>query len=134
MKTFILAAALAVFPSLAYAEDMTGLKLLPVTATHHTKSIETAVWYPSSGGKSLSFGENPVFQGIAVQEGAEVAPGRYPIVLLSHGLGGNYRTLGWLGARACWACVGRIASRRNQAVAGARWRSWSHTASRGIAS
>jgi predicted dienelactone hydrolase len=98
MKTFILATALAVFSSLAYAEDMTGLTLMPVTATHHAKPIETAVWYPGSGGKSVSFGENPVFQGVAVQEGAEVTQGRYPIVLLSHGLGGNYRTLGWLGA------------------------------------
>ncbi len=98
MKKLLLAAALTVLPSIAFAADMTGLKLMPVAATHHAKPIEAAVWYPGSGGKSLLFGENPVFQGIAVQEGADVASGRYPVVLLSHGLGGNYRTLGWLGA------------------------------------
>jgi predicted dienelactone hydrolase len=97
MKTFILAAALAVFPTLAYAENMTGLRLMPVMAKHHPKVIESAVWYPGSGGKSITFGENPVFQGVTVQEGAEVSLGRHPVVLLSHGMFGNVRSFGWLG-------------------------------------
>jgi predicted dienelactone hydrolase len=97
MKKLILAAALAAFPSLAYAEDMTGLRLMPVMAKHHAKVIESAVWYPGSGGKSITFGENPVFKGVTVQEGAEVSPGRHPVVLLSHGMFGNVRSLGWLG-------------------------------------
>ena len=97
MKSFILAAAVAVFPSLACAGDV-GLTMMPIAASHQAKAVEGAVWYPGSGGKSMSFGENPVFQGIAVRESAKIASGRHPIVLLSHGLGGNFRTLGWLGA------------------------------------
>jgi predicted dienelactone hydrolase len=39
-----------------------------------------------------------VFHGTPVQEGGTIDKGPFPVVLLSHGLGGNIRTLSWLSA------------------------------------
>jgi predicted dienelactone hydrolase len=98
MKKIIIAAALTMLPSFAFAENIVGLTQMPIAAKHHANPIDTAIWYPGSGGTSISFGENPVFEGTAVNENATVGSGKFPVILMSHGLGGNYRTLGWLSA------------------------------------
>ena len=43
-------------------------------------------------------GENAVFLGVPVRDGAVAAPGRRPVVLLSHGFGGRFETIAWLPA------------------------------------
>ena len=58
-----------------------------------------AVWYPSAGGgEAVSFGGNSVFHGTRVLDRARMAEGPFPVVLASHGLGGNIGALGWLTA------------------------------------
>ena len=81
------------------AADQAGLRFLELDAPHHDRKLETAVWYPSDGsGNRTVFGQNPVFGGVTVLDGTEIAEGRYPLVLLSHGMGGTIRSLSWLSA------------------------------------
>lgn len=68
-------------------------------ATPHARPLAGGLWYPaaSAGVTTLLF-DSPVFQGVPVQPEAAIQPGRWPLVLLSHGVGGHWRSLAWLGA------------------------------------
>lgn len=57
------------------------------------------LWYPvaAAGPTTLLF-DSPIFQGVPVQPEAAIQPGRWPLVLVSHGIGGHWRSLSWLGA------------------------------------
>lgn len=61
-------------------------------------ALEAVIWYPGTGGAEVAFGKNPVFTGVTAFAGATPLDGKHPLVLLSHGLGGHYRSLGWLAA------------------------------------
>ena len=81
------------------AADQAGYRFLELDAPHHGRTFEAAVWYPSDGsGNRIVFGQNPVFRGVTVLDGAKIAEGRRPLVLLSHGMGGTIRSLSWLSA------------------------------------
>lgn len=97
MQPFMTLAALACLaPAIALAEPA-GYKPMAVEAPHHGRDMLMAVWFPAeAGGRAFTFGENGVFHGVTVVEEAPVAQGKYPVVLLSHGLGGNIRSLAWL--------------------------------------
>jgi predicted dienelactone hydrolase len=96
MKRFLLSLVLLMPISAASAD--TGLNLLSITAPHQTRDIEMAIMYPSSGGVSRPLGENGVFYGVPVHDYAKPVPGKYPIILMSHGWGGNFARMGWLSA------------------------------------
>jgi predicted dienelactone hydrolase len=96
MKRFLFALVL-IFPAPAVLAD-TGLQLYSIPAAHHGRDIDVAVLYPSEGGASRPFGENAVFYGVPVHDYARVAPGTYPVILMSHGWGGNFARMGWLSA------------------------------------
>ena len=78
------------------AADPVGLTHIDVEAPHRAAPLEAVVWYPSAPGAVERFGENPVFIGHDVVPDGASAAGTMPVVLLSHGLGGNLRGLGWL--------------------------------------
>jgi predicted dienelactone hydrolase len=81
-------------PALA---DPAGFAHFTVFAPHHGREVTGVVWYPAGpGGHALLFADSAVFHGTTVVEEAPVAPGHHPVVLLSHGMGGNVRSLGWL--------------------------------------
>lgn len=91
-----LIAALAVSSHAADA-DPVGLTDLAVSAPHRARDLDAVVWYPASSGAPVAiWGENPVFEGDPVSRDAPVAGRGRPVVLLSHGLGGNLRGMGWL--------------------------------------
>lgn len=63
------------------------------------RSLVGGLWYPAaSDGAVTPLFDSPIFKGVAVQQDAALRPGRWPLVLLSHGVGGHWRSLGWLGA------------------------------------
>mgnify|MGYP000701758209 CR=1 FL=1 len=83
----------------ALADPMAGVTEIELHAPHHDRSMKAAIWYPTQDqGAPLPFAENAVFHGTEVLRGAAPIPGQYPVVLLSHGMGGNYMTLQWLAA------------------------------------
>lgn len=100
MKPLITAlGALTLIATCAAAEPQAGMAAISLSVAHHDRPVQGAVWYPAAGGGAAElFGENPVFQGVEVLRDADPAPGRHPVVLFSHGLGGNIRSSAWLAA------------------------------------
>ncbi|MBM2575278.1 hypothetical protein JQC91_03075 [Jannaschia sp. Os4] len=100
IRSFLLACALAApVPAAAGPAGPVGLADLAVPAPHHDRTIEAVVWYPAAPAAAApaeAWGGNAVFHGHAVHRDAAPAGPDAPVVLLSHGLGGNLRGLGWL--------------------------------------
>ncbi len=84
------------FASQAIAANAPGLIEREIQAPHHGRAMRVAVWYPASEGNSELFADNSIFQGGEVRRNAQPVPGKHPIVLLSHGMGGTYLSLNWL--------------------------------------
>jgi predicted dienelactone hydrolase len=95
MKRFLFALALFV-PGQAMAAAAPGLITEDVNAPHHGRDMNVAIWYPGTGGNEQLFADNPIFQGGQVLLNATPSPGKHPVVLLSHGMGGSYLSLNWL--------------------------------------
>jgi len=77
--------------------DAPGLITFNAPAPHHRQDLDGVIWYPSqSDGSGTSFGENGVFFGVDASRNATLTDGNYPVVVLSHGMGGHYRTMSWL--------------------------------------
>jgi len=70
-----------------------------IPADHRAGLLAGSIWYPSAGGGHPGLiGDNPAFVGRQVRVGARMPQGRHPLVLISHGSGGNMDGLGWLSA------------------------------------
>ena len=99
MKHLItLAATAALIPAVAVAEPNIAMSDYTYQAEHHGAEVPAVIWYPSnSGGEATRVAENAVFYGIDARTGGTLADGgKLPVVLLSHGLGGNWRSMTWL--------------------------------------
>lgn len=89
--------ALAADASRAEDIKMPGYDRIDIKAPHRSTLVPGSVWYPAGSRTYRSrVGENPVFHGTSVMLGARVKEGKYPLVVLSHGSGGNMDSLGWL--------------------------------------
>jgi predicted dienelactone hydrolase len=89
--------ALLLLSTTAYAETLPGLDRLTLDAPHRPKVLEALVWYPAANTTyPTPLGANPVFLGTNVQVGPIPTPGAHPVLILSHGSGGNIENLGWL--------------------------------------
>ncbi|WP_074456741.1 alpha/beta hydrolase family protein [Candidatus Synechococcus spongiarum] len=94
----LLIALLFATPFAAQA-DPAGYKTFSRFAPHHGQDLEGGIWYPAFGsGRETMISENAVFYGVTVSKDAPMANGDYPLVLLSHGLGGHFHSLTWLAA------------------------------------
>ncbi|NDL61801.1 alpha/beta hydrolase family protein [Acerihabitans arboris] len=61
------------------------------------RRMEMAVWYPAAGGgKTRLVGDNAAFIGLTVAEDAAPLAGPHPLVVISHGYGGNWKNQLWL--------------------------------------
>lgn len=82
----------------ALAETAVGFKQIEQAEKGNKRPLKISLWYPASEatGKAGTVGENPVYYGLAVKQDALAAPGKHPLVLLSHGYGGSWRNLNWL--------------------------------------
>ncbi len=98
MRTLISAAALTACISGAHA-DVAGLQTTEIFMPHHEAPARVAIWYPATAqGDPSIYGQNAVFQGVEAHMNAPLAPGQYPLVLFSHGMGGTDRGHAWLGS------------------------------------
>ena len=83
----------------AGAAEPAGFRSLTIPTEHRGCELAGVLFYPSAGGgRAFLFADNPVFHGTEVLDGARMAEGPFPVVLASHGLGGNTGALGWLAA------------------------------------
>lgn len=99
MKLTTIIAALSLSTA-AYADGV-GMQDFGFEASHHGKQVTGKIWYPSLSGGSLELSaENAVFIGSEVRVDGDLAEGpQAPVVLMSHGLGGNWRSSAWLTTR-----------------------------------
>lgn len=98
MKYLLAALAVMIAVPAALAADRVGVTALDIPAAHHDRPVKTLVFFPAEGGTETVFGENPVFFGTTVHEEAKPLPGKYPVILMSHGWGGNATRMAWLEA------------------------------------
>jgi predicted dienelactone hydrolase len=98
VKVLILALALILPVNAARAAEAVGLASLEIPAAHHDRPVKTLVFFPVKGGTEIVLGDNPVFFGTKVQEHATPLPGKHPLILMSHGWGGNAVRMAWLEA------------------------------------
>lgn len=98
MKRLSLACILALSNTVpALAEMPPGYDRFDLTAAHRARPVAASVWYPAAGPTYRApIGDNPIFQPTQVFMGPAIAEGRHPLVLFSHGSGGNPDNLGWL--------------------------------------
>ena len=93
-SALMLAVAL-IAPSVLTAQTA-GLREGSLRASDHDgHKIDYVVWYPSDA-KTNDFGGNAVWQPVQAAPNAAPIAGHYPVVLMSHGLGGHYKSLAWL--------------------------------------
>ena len=65
----------------------------------NTRPLEISIWYPTAEtGSPEKVGDNIVFYGTSALRDAKPEAGLHPLLLLSHGYGGNWRNLNWLAA------------------------------------
>lgn len=82
------------------AEDNVGMQEIHLqNAENNNQNLSGFIWYPTQARSNiLLFADNRLFYGIPVIQDAPIEPGRHPLILLSHGLGGNGRNQAWLAA------------------------------------
>lgn len=91
---FILLLASAVARAAAPA---VGFATAILAAADGSRPMELAVWYPARrDGTPRLLGDNAVFVGSPVSMSATPLPGAFPLVVISHGFGGNWRNQLWL--------------------------------------
>ena len=99
-RTIAIAIAAIGLASAAAADPIAGYDRFEVAAPHRAAPVAASVWYPVGTPTYRGLiGDNAVFEGTSAYVGAAIADGRFPLVLLSHGSGGNMDNLSWLSSR-----------------------------------
>ncbi len=97
-RTFTLTATLLASVA-ATSINAAGYITAPVPAPHRDQPLTAHIWYPAKDdGAKIVLGQNAVFTGHTVYAGATAKEAEYPIVVLSHGSGGNAPNLSWIAA------------------------------------
>lgn len=96
MSRAVLALAL-LWPAAVAAEPVTGFRELALSQPGDGRPLQGAIWYPAASGSPTALvGDNPAFVGTPAARDAAAEPGRRPLVVLSHGYGGNILNQAWL--------------------------------------
>jgi len=81
----------------AAADMLPGYDRFDLQADHRARPIAASVWYPAANPTYRApVGDGPIFDPTFAFIGPAIAEGEHPLVLLSHGSGGNADSLGWL--------------------------------------
>ncbi|MBK5416431.1 alpha/beta hydrolase family protein [Pseudomonas sp. TH31] len=98
MKTAFGALFLICLTTSAFADDNPiGFQASALPAAQNDRPLEMVVWYPGTTTATAQLiGDNPVLVGALAVRNAPPAAGEHPLVVLSHGLGGNWINQTWL--------------------------------------
>ncbi|NIY76823.1 hypothetical protein HED22_14310 [Thalassospira sp. HF15] len=100
--TSALTLAIGLFATLASnpahaGKDLAGYDRFDVDAAHRSRPIAASIWYPADTFiYRAPVNKSALWQSIDAYIGAAVQPGKHPLILLSHGSGGNMDAIGWL--------------------------------------
>lgn len=82
------------------AQSAPGYQTSTLEVKHREQRLPIHIWYPAkTDGAPTMLGKNAVFTGIEVQRAALPKKDSHPLILLSHGSGGNAVNIGWIAAR-----------------------------------
>ncbi|MCF8480807.1 MAG: alpha/beta fold hydrolase [Rhodospirillum sp.] len=98
VSRFLIVLLLGTLVSLSTAQaESVGFRRIHLPDPAGRRDLSVALWYPTdrSGPVTLA-GDNPAFVGIPVVENAAPDAPTRPLVVLSHGYGGNWRNQNWL--------------------------------------
>jgi predicted dienelactone hydrolase len=74
--------------------------------------LDGFVWYPTTAtAEPALIGDSAVFRGVRAVRDGDLPDGRFPLIILSHGLGGDRNALSWLAVQL--AAHGRIVAAVN---------------------
>lgn len=80
-----------------FADQPVGVQTITIASPARGKDLKVTVWYPAGpGGEPTMVGDSKLFQGAPALANAPLAPGRFPLILVSHGSGARIENLGWL--------------------------------------
>jgi len=83
-------------PALA-AESPVGFRTATLPDAQSSRPLEMVVWYPAATtAKPVLIADNAVFIGALAVPDAPPAAGEHPLIVLSHGYGGNWGKQVWL--------------------------------------
>ncbi|MEL6573887.1 MAG: prolyl oligopeptidase family serine peptidase [Pseudomonadota bacterium] len=107
-KVFTSTAAIAVIGAAAFGvsyatapahQGGAGIAYAKAYAPARDKDVNFHIWYPADpGGRTVTVGGNGVFYGTVAGRGAPVQEGQFPMIVISHGAGGNAGQFGWIAA------------------------------------
>jgi predicted dienelactone hydrolase len=88
-------ASMASWP--AMAGEAVGVREIAIASSQRGENLNVVVWYPAlTGGTKTLVGDSNLFKGEAASADAPLAPGRFPLILVSHGSGGRIQGMAWL--------------------------------------
>lgn len=97
MLNFTLCAAAVIAVGSAVQADTIGFRTAGVGGAE-PRPLNVAFWYPTEEtGPEIEIGATPAFVDFSAIDDAEPSAGELPLVVLSHGYGGTWRSLAWLG-------------------------------------
>lgn len=98
MKHLSLLAMLSLLAATPSSADMLpGYDRFDLVAAHRARPVAASIWYPAANPTYRApIGDSLIFDPSFAFIGPAIADGKHPLVLLSHGSGGNADTLGWL--------------------------------------
>ncbi len=83
-------------PALA-VDNAIGFQTATLADAHHERPLEMVVWYPATTTATAEpIADNVAFIGALAVPNAPPASGEHPLVVLSHGYGGNWGNQAWL--------------------------------------
>lgn len=96
LRFLFLLALLATSVTSAFAAQV-GVRSLQYLAPERGEMLDVVLWYPTTDtGQEISFGENGLFYGAPAQFDARLPATPQPLVVISHGGGGNAAQYGWI--------------------------------------
>jgi predicted dienelactone hydrolase len=92
----LVAMGLSLIASPAFAFEA-GTQWISIDPPHRSEPERVLISYPAKAdGEAYALGANALWTGVPARQNATPIPGKFPLVVLSHGLGGNAAGLGWL--------------------------------------
>lgn len=96
IKHLILWTALLILSPLSYGYQA-GVTLLQYQDKTRNRMLDTRIFYPTEAdGPAELQGDNQVFVGVPAIRDAAMARGSFPLIVISHGSGGNNTSQAWL--------------------------------------
>lgn len=87
------------FAATPATEPLPGYDQFDLTLAHRSRPVAAAIWYPAENPTyRTKVGSGPIFQPTAAYMAPAIGAGKHPLILISHGSGGNADGIGWLAA------------------------------------